>query len=74
MRKIKENTGGPETRRKYSVFPSMYYTCEGSYNTFGFESLKPHHRMEAEATKQRKEKERLKKLLAEKGSGECSVQ
>ncbi|QRF75128.1 hypothetical protein Thermo_00621 [Thermoplasmatales archaeon] len=52
----------------------MYYTCKEVYNTFRFESLKPHHRMEAKATKQRKEKEKLKKLLAEKGSGDCSVQ
>ncbi|OWP56583.1 MAG: hypothetical protein B2I17_05875 [Thermoplasmatales archaeon B_DKE] len=72
MRKIKDNNAGVEIRRKYSVYPSMYYTCKESYNTFRFESLKPHHRMEAKATKQKKEK--VKKLLAEKGSGDCPVQ
>jgi len=67
--KIKENNAGVETRQKHSVYPSVYYAYKESYNTFGFESLKPHHRMEAKATKQRKEKERLKKFLAEKDLG-----
>ena len=67
IKEVRESGKVVETCRKHSIDSSMYYKWKESYDTFGLEGLKPHHRrMEPGMRKLMKENERLKKLLAEK--------
>ncbi|MEM0135702.1 MAG: transposase [Thermoplasmatales archaeon] len=67
IKEVKENGKVVETCRKYSVDPSKYYKWKEFYDTFGLDGLKPHYRrMGPDVRKLMREKEKLKKLRAEK--------